>query len=407
MDLFTLVAVFCLAVGGVALDAYQHPKTLAVKVVQRGDDTGTGLDRGLVNGIVVHELDRMARVPSLLAQPHIRPSEQKGVIEALGDATGTAAILDVVASAVQDPPDALNLGVYAEGGKLKAYVFGSVSGVPTRDGRFDLTDTQADGETAVDTVRRATVDGAARIDPYLAMLYLLSEQERTGQDRYATSALAIAQYAERRIPPSAAFLLLARLENIEGLVQIRRGNLDQASASFANGLGHVPASVVGPTPVILRLNKAFVDLARNDTDGAAALLAQVDESTNHLTRLVGMHIPTSEGSVIIINDEQVNFLRSASETIAAGIALRRGKPDDAETHLKTALQADPHQLGALSLLADIQAARGNQAAESALRGQVVQQSVTQSPYIEVALVHATLASTADTVTLKPSQYMMR
>jgi len=407
MDFFTLAALFFLAVGGVALDAYQHPKTLTVTVVHRADTTGTGLDRGLVTSIVSHELDRMARVPSLLARPHIRPLEEKGFVEELGEATGTTPVLNLIASTVQDPPDSLNLGVYNEGGKLKAYVFGSVSDVPTRDGRFDLIDTQQDGETVVDTIRRATVDGAARVDPYLAMLYLLSEQERTGQERFALSALAISQYAERRIPASAGLLVLARMQNVEGLVHLRRGNLDLASASFASGLSHIPAGVVGPTPVILRINKAFVDLARNDTDGAAALLAQVRASTNNFAKLLDLQISTSEGIAATLRRDQVDSLHSAYDTIAAAIAIRRKKLDEAEALLSEALQADPHQLGAISLRADIQAIRGNQSAERALRDAVVEQSVVNNPDLEVALVHATLVSTTDMVTLKPSQYLMR
>jgi hypothetical protein len=407
MDLITLVGLFFLAVGGVALDAYQHPKTLVIKIVHHGDDTGAGLDRGLVNGIVVHELDRMARVPSMLAKPHIRPSEEKGVVEALGDATGTSAILDVVASTVQEPPDAINLGVFTNGGKLEVYVYGSVSDVPTRDGRYDLIVTQADGENPVDTIKRATISGAARIDPYLAMLYLLSQQERTGEERFVASALGIARYAEQRLPPSTPYLLLPRIENIEGLVQLRLGKLDEASAAFADGLSHISATVAGPTPVILILNKALVDLVRGDTEGATALLTQVDTLTNHFDKLVGMRIPTSEGAVITLSREQVDFLRSAADTIVAGIAIRRGKLDEAEARLKEAMTADPRQIGAISLLADIEATRGNQAAEAALRKQAARQAVVQVPYIEVAVMHMMLTSTGDKVTLKPSQYITR
>jgi hypothetical protein len=407
MDFFSLAALFFLAVGGVALDAYQHPKTLDITIVHRSDDTGTPLDRGMVIGIVSHELDRMARVTSLLARPHLRPSEEKGFVEALGNATGTTAILDVIASTVQDPPDSLNLGVYSEGSKLKAYVFGSVSDVPTRDGRFDLIDIQGDGETAVDTVRRATVDGASRIDPYLAMLYLLSEQERTGQEHFATSALAIAQHAEHRIPPSAGLLLLSRLQNTEGLVQLRLGKLDQARAAFESGLSHVPPGEIGLTPVILRLNNAFIDLALNDIDAAAARLAEVDASTNNFAKLADYRISTSEGTTATLRPDQVGVLRSIHAMLLGVVAFRRNQMDEAVALLQAALRADPHQLGAISLLADIDGLNGHPGQESSLRAEVAVQSVSHNPYVEVAPVHATLSVTSDAVVLKPPEYLMR
>ena len=46
MDLLTILLLICLAAGGIAYDAYEHPKTLIVNIVHRGSDTGTGLDKG-------------------------------------------------------------------------------------------------------------------------------------------------------------------------------------------------------------------------------------------------------------------------------------------------------------------------------------------------------------------------
>jgi len=260
----------------------------------------------------------------------------------------------------------------------------------------------------VDTVKRAAIAGAARIDPYVAMLYLLSGYERTGQERHAAAALRIAQVPMmRRAAQGSGLLLLARMQNVAGLVQLRRGNLDLASVAFENGLDHVPPGNIGPTPVILRLNKAFVDIARNDTDDAAAQLAQEISSTDNFQKLVGLKVSTTEDRPFTLTIDDVNFLRSTAETIAAGIALRRQQTDDATALLNKALQSYPHQIGATSMLADIAAMRGDLAAAQAMRAAVTEQAQDENPYLEVALVHSTLSFTTDAVTLKRSQYVAR
>ena len=399
MDLTTLLLLFGLAAGGIAYDAYEHPKTLIVKVIQRGNDTGTGLDKGVVIGVVENELDRMARVPSLLAQPHIRPSEEKGFVEALGDATGTGPFLDVIASQFQEHADSLNIGVYTDGGKFKAFVYGAAAAVPSRDGRYDITIAQRDGEPNIETLRRAIVAGAQRIDPYLTMLYLLSESERTNDRRHSTAALAMSRFTKQRIP-NARLLLVARMDNVEGLLHLREGDLDQAAAAFADGLTYVPADYVGPTPVILRLNRAFIELARGDTAGATADLEQAKLVSGNFDKLVGMNVASTEEQPFIMTAPQVDILRAVAETLAAGIAIREKRLDDAEALLRAALLVNPHQLGAMSMQADIAAIRGDAAAEATLRKAIVQRSLLSNPYLELAFVHATLSFTADAVAVK-------
>lgn len=405
MDFLTIGALICVAIGGVAYDTYAHPQTLVATVVQQGDDTGSGMDKALVTGVVQNELDRMARVPSLLAQPHIRPSEERGFVEALGDATGTGPFLDLMTSAFRERADNLNIGAYSDNGKFKVFVYGSAHAVPSRIGRFTITVTQADGESNLETLQRATVAGAERVDPYLAMLFLLSEWERTGDQKYGDAAQAIATYTTQRIPPHVAVLLVARIENVEGLLYLRHGDLDKAVAAFTEGLTHVPQGNIGPTPVILRLNRALIEVARNDTDAAQADLDAITAMTGNFSKLVGINVATTEEEPFSLTAEQVDVLRGTYDTIAAAIALRGKHTDVAEALLKRALAENPNQLTAISLQADIAAIRGDQATEAALRKEVVERSLTMNPELEVALVHATLSFTADTVTLRPPLVM--
>jgi hypothetical protein len=403
MDLFTLAVLLGLITGGIALDSYIHPRTLIVQIIPSGDNS---LNKDFVANVVNYEINRMTAVRSLVARPYIDPSGDKGFVGALGEATGTSAFLNVIGMVFQDTPNALNVAVYNEGGKLKVFVSGLAADLTRGNGLFNMTVTQTDGETQVDTIERATVLGAAHIDPYLATMYLLTTMERTGEDRYGTTAIGIVELVRSQIPADAESPLLARLQNLEGLVQMRRGKLDLASAAFASGLTRIPPGYGGPTPVLLELNKAFVDVARNDTDGAAALLAEVTASTDNFEKLVGAGYLSSEGAAYNLTQDEVDDLRAVHETVSAYVALRRNNIDEAEAIAKNELSADPHRLNAISLLADIEGMRGNQVAERALRKSAVKQSLGVNPFLEIALFHAKLSFTAGGVELKPGEYIL-
>jgi hypothetical protein len=404
MDLFTLAALLGLVTGGIALDSYMHPRTLIVHVVPSSDN---GLNKDFVTNVVNYEIDRMTSVRSLIARPHIDPSDDKGFIGALGDATGTAAFLNVIGLVFQDTPNRLNVATYTEGGKLTVFMSGLAANLPRGHGLFNMTVTQQDGEPQVETIGRATIFGAANIDPYLAMMYLLTALDRTGEERFGATAIAIADVARKEVPANATSVLLARLQNVEGLIQLRRGKLDLASAAFASGLIRVPAGYGGPTQVLLQLNKAFVDVARNNTDDAAVLLAQVTESTDDFRKLVGAGYLSSEGVAYTLTQEEVGDLRAARDTISAYIALRRNKVDEAEAIVKKELLDDPRRLGAIAVLADIDGMRGNQSGERALSDSAIELSPALNPFLEIALFHAKLSFTADAVSVAPSQYILR
>jgi hypothetical protein len=297
--------------------------------------------------------------------------------------------------------------VFNDSGKFKVHVYGVAAHAAGANARFEVTVTQADGESAVDTLERATVMGAAQIDPYLAMLYELAELDRTGHAHNAAEALAIFQTAKSDILPSTESLLLARLQNLQGLVYLIRGQLDLASAAFASALGYVPRGSNDPTPVILQLNKAFVDVARNDPDSAAAELAQVTAATNNFQNLLGAKFLSSEGVAYSLTPADVDSLQDAHDIISAYVALRRNNMGEAEAIAKSVLLTNPRRANTVALLADIEGMRGNQVDERALRNSAVRVSYAANPFLEIVLMHARLSFTKDTVSVQPSQYILR
>jgi hypothetical protein len=133
----------------------------------------------------------------------------------------------------------------------------------------------------------------------------------------------------------------------------------------------------------------------------------VDASTNNFAKLADYRISTSEGTTATLRPDQVGVLRSIHAMLLGVVAFRRNQMDEAVALLQAALRADPHQLGAISLLADIDGLNGHPGQESSLRAEVAVQSVSHNPYVEVAPVHATLSVTSDAVVLKPPEYLMR
>lgn len=59
MDLMALAYAIMLALGGVALDAYQNPKSMVVEVIAPGANTTPSLDRRFIS--VVHRAKSTAR----------------------------------------------------------------------------------------------------------------------------------------------------------------------------------------------------------------------------------------------------------------------------------------------------------------------------------------------------------
>jgi hypothetical protein len=407
MDLTTLITLLSLITGGIALDGYMNPRTLVVHLVHDGAHPGAGHTTDFVAGTVNFEIGQMTAVRSLFARPRIDPPDKKGFVGAFGDVTGTTAIFDVIESTFQSTPNTITFGVFNDSGKFKVHVYGVAAHAAGANARFEVTVTQADGESAVDTLERATVMGAAQIDPYLAMLYELAELDRTGHAHNAAEALAIFQTAKSDILPSTESLLLARLQNLQGLVYLIRGQLDLASAAFASALGYVPRGSNDPTPVILQLNKAFVDVARNDPDSAAAELAQVTAATNNFQNLLGAKFLSSEGVAYSLTPADVDSLQDAHDIISAYVALRRNNMGEAEAIAKSVLLTNPRRANTVALLADIEGMRGNQVDERALRNSAVRVSYAANPFLEIVLMHARLSFTKDTVSVQPSQYILR
>jgi len=391
MEVFSLsVMLLVSSVFGIAVDSYWHPKSIDIEVVDQGS-ASTGIGNATAAAIVRHQIDRMAKTPSLVARPHIRASNEQGFVNAVGEVTGLMPVIKLMRSAFQSPPDRLTLGIYKEGTRLAIFGTGVTEDLPRRFELFEVGVTQDDGETTADAIKRATVLGISRLDPYLSILHLLGEDASTGDTRYGARALEIIDIAKVFYQGlSGRSPLLARMLNVEGLIHLRHGDLDRAASAFIAGLRHSDQASLEVTRALLRMNRTMVQILRGETEVAAAGLASLLAENDGFGPPFGARIVSSENVVFSLSKEEVEFIRSYSDTLQGALALHQGRPADAEPLLKRALERFPDQIAALSLLADLEAARGNAAAERGYRDAVINRTLARELYHEAAISHMRL-----------------
>jgi tetratricopeptide (TPR) repeat protein len=403
MDLVALAYAIMLALGGVALDAYQNPKSMVVEVIAPGSNTTPSLDRRFISVVVQGEIDRAVKVRSLITRPNIRPSDDKSTIETIAEALGGGALVTAFADLAATPPSRLRIGLFNENDKPAILVNGMQQSIFMHDVHFDNLLYQEDNETVVQLIKRAAIDGVSQIDPYLAMLYLLQETRWKNDDRFAKEALRIADRVKGQLPKGRASLL-ARLTNLEGLVHLNRRDLETARTTFLRGIDLLPGQR-GPIRAVLNINIAFVEIAQGNPDSAANRLAILLAPGGMLAEDNVFTTTTSDGKALVLGEEETRFLRSTGIMMAGCAALARNDMDGAERFAKQALDLSPTRLMALSLLADIAERRGNAAEAGRLRASIVDLQFTADPYMETANAFATLSLVGPTPKITPSLYI--
>ena len=404
MDLVTLFYAFLLAFGGVALDTYENPKSMVVQVVAPGGGTVPSLTPAFIEAVVTYELDRMSSLRSLIARPHIRPSNDKTSIQTIADALGGEALTTALSGALVRTPNNLKIALFTEGNKPAVLVAGNQRSIPALNAQFEAVMRQEADEPVVNLIKRSVIDGAAQIDPYLAAMYLMSEAHRTGNDGYAAHALDIFNRMATALPPGRS-ALLARLHNVEGLIHMNRGDLTAAYAAFLRGLDRLPAGDYGPTLCILNLNIAFTEIALGHPDKADERLNLLLDQGGWLGPRAVLSTVTTEGAAMQLSDEEFRFLRSTAFMLRGSAALARDDGATAEYMAREALAIDPTRLTAIGLLADIATRRGDSATATRLNESIRDLQFSSRPYKETANAYARLSLADATVKIVPSHYI--
>ena len=431
MDLLTIVYVVMLALGGVALDTYQNPKMTVVDIIKPGSNSTPSLDQEFISAVVFGEIDRAVKVRSLITRPEIHASIDKSTIETIAGALGGGPLVSAFSELLAISPSRLQIGLLNENGKLAVFVNGhkhvlkqrpyiavSANQAPVAAPRIEYMQSRAvdrqpkyfdnlmyleQNETVIQLIKRSTVEGLSQIDPYLAMIYMVDRFHRGDDVRYANEALRIAARVTGKAPAGEE-LLLGRLNNLEGLVHLNRGDLEKARTTFLRAIGYVRDKPI-LLLAILNMNLAFIEIAQGNPDSAAARMANLLAPGGILADDMVLRTVTSEGLPLELDAAESALLRSYAFELAGSAALARNDLDGAQRSGKKALELSPTRLTALALLADIAERRGNAAEAARLRASIVDLQFSGRSYMELAGSIATLSLAGPAPKVNPSLYV--
>ena len=174
------------------------------------------MDSGLARTIVENEAEHVFATPSLVSKPQLRWSSQGGIGAAIAEATGLQTVAYAVQAQFGFQPDDYRLALFSEDGLVKVLITGQSR--RTASGYSQVV-VQDPGESVVDLIRRATLDGVAHIDPYLTALYQLAQQNAAGENADAERIIAAAmpRFADTPRNPQRALF-----ENLQGLLALLR-----------------------------------------------------------------------------------------------------------------------------------------------------------------------------------------
>lgn len=404
MEFMTLLYLAMLAVGGVTLDVYQNPQTLEVQVVAPGGNLEPSVDRSFIALVVQEELNRVARLNSMLAHPAIKSADDKDLVETLAESLGGAELVTALSTELAEAPSTLKFALYNDNAKLTMYVSGRSKTPDFGDERFDLAIRQRDGETPVELMKRASIEAAAHIDPYLAMLYMIQKGNETGNQAYFDEAMTVVDRFRARYP-AGRYMLLARLTNLAGIIQVGRGDYAGAQASFAAVRQRLPAGDMGPTFALSGLNEAFATIALGQFDAARAKLDGLLAATNRMENLLGYRSVSTEGVEFYMQRLEVDRLLVTACQLQGAAALGAGNDKLAEEWLALALRIEPNRVTARWLQANLLDRRGDRAAADALRASILELKPKAKPFLENATAWSSLYFGADKVTVLPSLYL--
>ena len=431
MDLLTIVYVVMLALGGVALDAYQNPKMTVVDIIKPGSNSTPSLDQEFISAVVFGEIDRAVKVRSLITRPEIHASNDKSTIETIAGALGGGPLVSAFSELLAISPSRLQIGFLNENGKLAVFVNGhkqqlkqmpymavSAEQAPMAFPRIAQVQSRAverhpeyfdnlmyleQNETVIQLIKRSTVEGLSQIDPYLGMIYMLDRFHRSNDMRYANEALRIAARVAGKASAGEE-VLLARLTNLEGLVYLNRGDLEKARTTLLRAIGYVRDKPILAL-AILNMNLAFIEIAQGNPDSAAARMANLLAPGGILADDMVLRTATSEGLPLELDAAESALLRSYAFELAGSAALARNDLDGAQRSGKKALELSPTRLTALALLADIAERRGNAAEAARLRASIVDLQFSGRSYMELACSIATLSLAGPAPKVNPSLYV--
>ena len=356
MDLTTLFAAISLAFGLLTFETIRTSDRVSVEAAGLPRIERTSIDQVTVEQEFADQLNKVAKVISIVLPPEVHTQQEVGLGKAIGSLLKINDLVKAMKTDFGYTPDGMRLAMFTDNNRLGAVV----SGRGKRVGQFRLTVYPNEGESLIEFVRRCSLIGASHLAPYGTTLFLLQEGARTGD---LSGARQLSDRAKAALPDTPESFERSLLENVDGLIALIDRNFDRAHDLFQQS---VRSSARNPAAA---LNAAFTEIQRNE-------YAQAEERMRVLLAM------TQDDNEILIST--IHMTRGA-----ALLGLRRF--DEAHDALQTATRVNPKNSSAWFLLAEASERLGDTEAARRLRREAFQANDSLENYAEVAALYFSLS----------------
>jgi hypothetical protein len=318
------------------------------------------VDGETLTGMLTYEVVRICSTPSVLSAPEIRAGVNKGVGMAIAQSVGVQSVALALQAQLGYQPEQIKVTLLGEDGATEALVSGSGLGGRIRTPPFQEHIVMQKGESLTSLVHRAALAGMTKIDPYVTALYLLQAHTDDGDFNEAET---LVNATKTQLPPTPASFDRALLENLQGMMALFRGQLDDARSWFHR------ASDSDPNNVAATLNDSFVDVQ----------LGHYHEAAAKVEALLTKHAPDNQ-----------TLLATAYVTWGAAL-LGLHDFDAAEQKATQAATIDPFDAASYELWSDVEREKGDEAAADRLNVKAWGAAGTYRTYTEIAALYFRVA----------------
>ena len=360
MDLTSLTLFLMLVASAIGVDTVLHPTSVVLDATVGGKFDKLTVDADTLSSMLTYEVMQICSAPSVLAVPEIRAANNKGIGMAVAEAVRMQAIALSLQAQLGYQPEQIKLTLLGEDGVIKMLVSGSGMGGRIRTPPFQEQLVLKQGETLAALVHRGALFGMSQIDPYITALYLLQSHSA---DSDFSQAEALIDATKARLPPTPISYDRSLLENLQGIIALLRGNLDEADSWFHT------ASTSDPDDAAAVLNAAFLDI-----------------QLGHYRRAIE-HV---EGLLAAKPAPDKVLLATAYMSWGAAL-LGLGDADAADQKLALAVQIDPFSSAAYELWSEIERVKGDTATADRLHAKAWATADSFENYAEVAALYFRLA----------------
>lgn len=352
MDLTTLFAAIGLAFGLLTFETIRTSDRVVLEVASLPAVERMSIDQETVEHEFAYQLDRVARVVSVVVPPEIKSKRDVGV----GQAIGSALKIDELARAIEADlgytPDRLRLAMFTENGRLAAVI----SGRGRKVGPYRLVLHPYEAEPLLDFVRRCSLTGASYLAPYGTTLFLLQEGVR---NRDLSAAKRLSDRAKAALPDTPESFERSLLLNVDGLIALFEGDVALAHEKF---LASIAASNRNPSAA---LNAAFTAI-------------QQDHYAEAETRLAALLEKDTPSNAVLL---------SSLHTTRAAAWLGMGRTQDADREIRSAVAINPNNSSAWFLWSEIRETLGDLDGARKYRRTAYEKNDTIENYAEVAALY--------------------